>query len=185
MPKSINSGRILVDPIKMEKLPEITGKTWRYLSEELGRSSYYLTGIKNRAKSHPADKYGVCSKNSLFKLEYNFLVGKYGYEFKLEEPVKPEPKKAEINKEVPVEQTDTYIAVYFGVLDALKDFYKEHMSAKAKLNAGYFFDALEMSSQERAEMFHKGVEASKKNGANTSTDEKKIISQKQPAKAKG
>lgn len=178
MPKSSNNGRILIDPDKMEKLPEITGKTWRYLSEELGRSPYYLTGIKNRARKYPADKYGACSKNSLFKLEYNFLVGKYGYEFKLEEPVKPEPKKTEINKEVPVEQTDTYIAVYFGVLDALKEFFQcnniNHIVYDRET------DPLSMSSHERAEVFKKGL-----SGAKPSKDEAKILKQKPVAKPKG
>lgn len=179
MPKSTNNGRILIDPNKMDKLPEITGKTWRYLSEELGRSPYYLTGIKNRARHYPADKYGACSKNSLFKLEYNFLVGKYGYEFKLEEPVKPEPKKVEVNKDVPVEQTDTYIAVYFGVLDALKEFYQcnnimEVFDVKEEV------DPLSMSSHERAEVFRKGLSSSK-----PSKDEEKILKQKPVAKPKG
>lgn len=181
MPKSINSGRILVDPDKMDKLPEITGKTWRYLSEELGRSPYYLTGIKNRARNYPADKYGACSKNSLFKLEYNFLVGKYGYEFKLEEPVKPEPKKTEVNKEVPVEQTDTYIAVYFGVLDALKEFYQcDNIMKCFEEDKNKEVDPLSMSSHERAEVFKKGLSVAK-----PSSDEAKILKQKSAVKAKG
>lgn len=126
MPKILSNTRIPVDYEKFSKLSEVTGKTWADLAREIGRSPYYLTGIKNRMLEHPVEKFGCDSKNSLLKLEYLFLLNKYGYEFK-KEVVKPEPKEdpnKRLRKDVPAEQTDTYIAVYFGVMDAMKDYYK-------------------------------------------------------------
>ena len=125
MPKINNQVRVPLDKEKFERLPEITGKSWRELCGDIGRSPYYLTGIKNRMDEDPYEKVGCTSKNSLLKLEYLFLLNKYGYEFKYIPKVVEEPKKPVCeNKDVPPEQTDTYIATYFGVMDALKDFYK-------------------------------------------------------------
>ena len=125
MPRNLPETRVPIDYEKFSKLSEVTGKTWADLAREIGRSPYYLTGIKNRMPEHPIEKYGCDSKNSLQKLEYLFLLNKYGYEFKYEAPVEqPKPVVSCPIKDVPPEQTDTYIATYFGVRDALKDFYK-------------------------------------------------------------
>ena len=136
--KETNELRIPVDPEKFEQLLELANKPIRQLSTELGRCVYYLTGIKNRCRKNPVREYGVTSANSLTKLEYQYLKNKYDFEFKLEMPVEEEkpdhgryPMENLSKKDLPENQKDTYIAVYFGVLDALKDFHREYICKDA------------------------------------------------------
>lgn len=170
MGKRIAANRVIIDPEKVNKLVELVSKDGLSLadvSREIGRSYCYLSNIKNYILREDVDMTVASSKNSIQKLEYDYILNKWGVDIKYEAPV--EVKVPVSNKNIPPEQGDIYIAVYFGVLDAMRDFRKECEESD---------EHKEEEPKEEPVKVSNATSKKPKITSNESLDDKKIIKQK-------